>query len=312
MDLAALMFLSPRLPKKEFEDLRKEALTQFKETSHRLNTHIREAVNAAYYPEYHPYRRSLSKEEADLASMTPEAVKEFLRFLSQENALVLVYGPREKEAEIVANVEKMLLKFPAKGQSVLSSCEPALAPSEDITLCADVPQTFFCGRQPGFDYSDPHYFAKLLALAIVASAQNSILFREIREKLGLAYYCAGENVIRAHDSYIEISVVTKNETARLVRDKIREILEKVVQEGVSQEDFETVKQEVLGSLVVALDSSGDLLGLCTRERVRGRKIPEIKNWLKALKNVTRDEVNSACKELFAAKQLKFVSMGGNK
>lgn len=301
--------LVPRLSRSDFQRAREDAIASLNQNMGMASFY--EKINAAYYPEFHPYRKSLSKFDEDLRKVTPKDLRGFLRLLGQDNAIVVVYGPRDHEQEITSIIEQSLLRLSRKSALTISSCEPALVPPEDLSICTSWGQTAIYGRIPGFYFYDPMYHAKALAFEILAGGANSILFHELREKLGCIYSFDASVVVHSDDAFLEVFTVTKNEHAKQVRDATLAVLKRVCSDGFSQEDFESNKQAMLGKFVTNMDSSTDKAAHCANWRIGGKSIDSVQKEISAVENVSFADVNQVSKCMCKEGDLKFVSMGGN-
>jgi predicted Zn-dependent peptidase len=309
LNLIPDMCLAPLLPNKLFEKARKDALNSFKGSLKDPATHLHEAMNAAFYPSEHPYRSSLTRIAEDIKAIKPQDIRNYLKLLCQGNAVVVILGPRENETEIVENVVKMLSAFPAKGTPVLTEYGPINTPEHDIHVQFDIPQTMISSRQPGFYTTDPNYYAKKVAFAIVARPSlDSLMYKNVRGDHGLAYYCYGKVCINRGDAALEFSAGTRNETTEQVKDIMKKTCTTVAKNGVSKSDFELIRKEIAGTLVVGLDSSASMVSFCVNNRILGRSLEETRNQLNMLKAVSLKDVNAAC-SMFG-KEMRFVTVGG--
>ena len=310
IDLIPLMLLEPKLPKKHFEKMRKDNLNDFKESLNDPKTHLLEAANQAFYPESHPYRSSLKDVENDIAKIKPKDIKEFLKLLSQENAHVVVLGPKDRKDEIISSIENALLKFPITSlkKPINIDIKPVY-PKNDIHVKFNIPQSVILGKKTGFSEKDPKYFAKKIAFeAVGGTSMHSLIFSEVREKRGLAYYCYGRASNKKHDNFFQFLAGTRNETREEVKSVINETLSQIAKKGIDKKTFETTKKEILGSLVVDLDSSSKFVKFFSGNRAAGFNIEEIKDKIKKFEKVTLKEANDVCKELFDS-NLVFVTIG---
>jgi zinc protease len=308
--LALLTLLRPRLPRQVLEKLKKESLADFEESLAYPETHLTEEFNKLFYPENHPYRVSLEKVKRDIRKICTKDIKNYLKILSQKIAYVVVSGPKEEEAEIVAFLEKELMQLPKEGTPVICGTfqENPNVKSQHIEF--DVPQSLIAARAPGFNSSDPWYFAKQLAMAIVAyPSLRSLIFREIREKHGLAYSCYGINKELSLNSSINFFIGTRNETALAACDALKKLLARINTGGITRDDFEITKNEQLGYTTVRFDSSAKIVGFIMQKRLLGFSIDQVKTYAKNYENVTYDNVNNASKQLFDPNKLVFVSVG---
>lgn len=308
--LGLLALLKPKLPRGYFKTLRKENMISFEESLKDPKTHLSEASNKHFYPENHPYRASLEKIKADIVNIKTKDIREYLEFLSQQNAYVVISGPKEQEEEIVKYVETMLLQLPLQGKQTVQGVFEKNTNLKDLHVDFDIPQSIITARQKGFDRNDPHYYAKKLAFAIVAQPSlHSLLFQEIREKKGLAYSCFGKSVEKTLESFLYFYIGTRNETAKESENILKNILADIRKNGVKQRDFEITKKEYLGSLVVGLDSSSKFMSYVVNKRILGFSASETKDFLEGYEKLTYADVKKASQEIFDPQGLVFVSIG---
>lgn len=316
LGLAALALSTPRLPCSEFKRIKEAAKSQFAEALKEPGTLIKEAANAQFYEENHPYRHSLKHLGEDIELISTKDIRSYLKFLGQAKLLIVVSGPEDKETEIVKSVEETFLRFPREGQPLptfTAKVEPKVV-SHHVDF--DIPQVMILHRMNTYNNAgykrpadDPQYFARRLAFAIVAQPTlNSMLFRRIRTELGLAYSCGGTIEENDLDRYMTFFLGTEPRSYLKADEALRALFAKVTKEGISREDFEMTKKEFLGGLVVSLESSFDFVSYVMRRRVQGFSPEQIKTFMRRYNDVTFEEVNALAKTLFD-QPLSRVSIG---
>jgi zinc protease len=314
LELAILALTNPRLPEKELKKAKECALIDLEESLKVPKVLLRDAMNKLSYPKGHPYRHSLEETKADIHSVKTNDIRNYLKFLSQSNACVIILGPRDKQDEIVSEVVQQLEKLPQEGATTLSGSFQRNQDMKDTHVEFDVPQSIILARTDGFTKADPEYFSKKMALWVLAqSSMTSMVFQHIREKHGLAYYCGGQLVKTDMDSYIQFIIGTKNESVGDAKRELCALFTRVGQDGMTKGQFETGMQEMLGGLIVGLDSSGSQVGFAQDLRMDGYSAEEVKRFSLNIAGVTYEQSNQALKKLcqtFVTKgQLVFGSVG---
>lgn len=296
----------PRLSGRLLKRAREKARSRFAEELNDPGVLLNEAANAQIYPDTHPYRSSLEREGQDIDRLQARDIKEYLTFLGQDNALVVVSGPKDREDEIVQQIERTLQRLPVRGKPLPMFDAQMRTDVQDLDLPFGIPQVMVrmrmdtCSDVP-YERSadDPLYFARRLAFAIVAQPSlNSMLFRKIRTELGLAYSCGG--IIRQSDLDQSLSFFlgTQRGTFAQAMKAVQDLFAHVVQKGVSREDFEMTKREFLGSLAVSLESSSDFVNYIGLRRLQGFSPEQIRTFMKNYKDVTFEQVCAVAKKLF--------------
>lgn len=307
-DLAILSLTAPKLPSKFFRKMRQESLISIEESLKNPRILLNEAVTDQLFPKNHPYYSSLQQEKMDLKKFSPKDLRAYLKCFAQSNAVVVVLGPREKEQEIIQQLEKMLLKLPKT--SAIKQMPKHLKTPQDHHIPFDIPQTVITGLHPGYRLDDPNQFAKNVAMHILAGGGlNARLFSEIRKKRGLAYAVYGTCIHTDLIDYLKFSIGTRNETALEAMKILKKILEDVRKHGVTKKEFDLAKKEFLGSLVVGLDSSGKFLAHIASLRSKGESIQQIQDRMERYRKLTHKEVNQACLEMFDPDKLVCVDIG---
>lgn len=312
LDLGLLMITRPKLPQRDLEQLRKTLLIDHEESLKSPNTHLGEAWNAAFYVGKHPYRASLVAVKKDLQNLKIQDIRHYLRLWSQENAVVVVLGPKELEEEVVQYVRQALLTLPAKpDKEILTTWDSQLSSdTSDVHVEFSVPQSVVAIRIPGFDDKDPDFCTKKILFEVVCGhSMQSCLYQEIREKLGLAYYCYGRFVTDPHDPHIQILLGTQGASLDLAKKALRTAFSKVGQEGVPRSQFQNIKQEVVGRQVSWIDSSGRLVGYILSQRSRNWSLAQVQRYMSDLSQVTHEQVNECAKKIFKNISMRCVDVG---
>lgn len=316
LELGLDALTDPRLPSREMGRLREALRSRFQEDLKDPGTLLSEAANAQVYPDAHPYRCPLARQGEDIDRLKTRDIREYLKFLGQNNAIVVVSGPRDKEAEIVKRVEVALLRLSAQGKPLPTFTTEIRHDARDQDVPFGIPQVMVQARMNAYsDFpfersaDDPLYFARRLAFAIVVQPSlNSMLFRKIRTELGLAYSCGG--VIRQGDldQSLGFFLGTQRGTFEQAMKVMQQLFADVVKNGVSRKDFEITKREFLGSLVVGLESSSDFVHYIGHRRLQGFSPEQIKVFMKNYRDVTYEQVCTVAKKLFDQPMIR-VSIG---
>lgn len=313
LSLSMLLLTKPRLPSSFLRKLQKEALVDLKESLKDPRTVAHDARKAFVFPEGHPYRCQLKDVEKDINAVSVRDIKQHLSLFTQENAIVVVLGPSNKEKEIVAAVVKALQVLPSKGAPAPLRADSSSLPQEGgaiVRVDFDVPQTVIMGMSPGFSINDPKYYAKKLAFqAVAGSSLGARLLDEIRTKRGLVYAVNGWEFHGDLCDVLFFYAGSKQESADEAVRAIKEVFEKVCAKGITQKEFVKTRQTYMDSSIVQLDSSQMFVGYVTTSRLRGRSIEQIREMRERLAKTSLQDVNEACKELFSTSGLSFVCVG---
>jgi zinc protease len=275
-ELLRLAINQPRFDEEPFIRVRENANARLRHDANDPGSMAAKAWKANAFPD-HPYGQptdgaldSLALiERADLAA----AAK---RLLARDQLVVAVVGAiDEKSAGDL--VDKAFADLPAKAdlKPVAAAAFAGLGTIDVIPL--DVPQSTIRFGRPGLMRDDPDYIASVVASHVLGGSGNmtSRLFREVREKRGLAYTVFGNFYAYDHGAYYYGGTTTKNERARESFDVAAHEIRDVALKGLSEEELEKGKTYLIGSYPLRFDTSVKIAAQLVHIQLEGRS-PE---WL---------------------------------
>ncbi len=120
----------------------------------------------------------------------------------------------------------------------------------------DSQQTHLVLATDAFDARDPRRYALAIITNLLGGGMSSRLFQRIREELGLAYAVYAFNHLYQGTGTIGVYVGTQPATADAAEAAIREELDRLIREGLSETDLDDGRQQLKGQVMLALESPG--------------------------------------------------------
>jgi zinc protease len=130
------------------------------------------------------------------------------------------------------------------------------------TIDLDVPQSTIRFGRPSLARHDPDYMASVLLAHILGGGTglSSRLFREVREKRGLAYSVSTSVSTLDHASFLHGGTSTKNERAKESLDVIAAEILDLSRNGPTEEELDKGKKYLIGSYPLRFDTSAKIAG----------------------------------------------------
>lgn len=149
-----------------------------------------------------------------------------------------------------------------------------------------------------FDRFNPKKYAARLIGLILGGGMSSRLFLEVREKRGLAYH-----VSSAHDPYLDTGTFVNYAGLKLEKLKegikvIKEQLEKISSEKVSEEELKKVKEMERGRMALRVESTNFLAEYFGIKFLLDKKLETFEDYLNKIDSVTPDDILNVSKEIF--------------
>ncbi|HEX2020909.1 MAG TPA: pitrilysin family protein [Aurantimonas sp.] len=204
----------------------------------------------------HPYSRPSEGTIESLATVTSEDLRDFReRTFARDNLVVGVVGAIGAE-ELGAKLDQVFGDLPETAElKDVPDTEPVIG--ETVAVDLAVPQTTIQMALPGVMRDDDAFFAAYLVNHVLGGGSfTSRLYEEIREMRGLAYGAGSWLASYDHAALLGINTATRADAAEESIRIIRAELERLAQEGPSEEELAKAKTYVKGAYAIQnLDSS---------------------------------------------------------
>jgi zinc protease len=168
------------------------------------------------------------------------------------------------------------------------------------TIDLDVPQSTIRFGRPAFARNDPDYMTSVLLAHILGGGTglSSRLFREVREKRGLAYSVSTSISTLDHASFLHGGTSTKNERAKESLDVIvAEILD-LSRNGPTQDELLKGKKYLVGSYPLRFDTSAKIAGQLVHIQMEGFGPEWLTERNRLIEAVTMEDARRVAKRLF--------------
>jgi predicted Zn-dependent peptidase len=137
------------------------------------------------------------------------------------------------------------------------------------------------------DHDDPDRYALALVNQIVGGGMSSRLFQTIREDHGLAYSIFSSTASYSDTGVFSIYVGTTPESTPVVVRHTREIIDDVVENGVSERELEVAKNAFEGATVMNLEDTGSRMARLGTSVVTRGKVTPLDRYLASVRRVSR-------------------------
>lgn len=174
----------------------------------------------------------------------------------------------------------------------------------------DIPQsTIRFGRQ-GLLRKDPDFIAATVVNHVLGGGVFSArLFREVREKRGLAYSAYSQLAAFDHGAMFIGSTSTKNERAAESMDVIETEIRTLAEKGPSEDELDKAKKYLIGSYALRFDTSTKIASHLTHLQTDGYDVDFLDERNKLIAAVSMDDAQRAAERLLDKGELLVVVAG---
>jgi len=168
----------------------------------------------------------------------------------------------------------------------------------------DVPQSTIRFGLPGIGLHDPdHIPAMVLNHILGGGVFSARLFKEVREKRGLAYSVHSQLASFRHTASFIGGTSTKNERAAESLSVIEEEIRKLAADGPSAEELEKAQKYLIGSYDLRFDTSTKIAGQLAHLQAEGLPVTWLDERNQLVANVTLADMARVGERLFKGKEL---------
>jgi zinc protease len=168
----------------------------------------------------------------------------------------------------------------------------------------DVPQSTIRFGREGLARRDPDFIPAMVVNHILGGGIFSArLFREVREKRGLAYSVFSQLVTYDHAAMFYGGTSTKNERAAESMAVIEKEISSLSDFGPTEEELDKAKKYLIGSYALRFDTSTKIAGQLVNLQSEGFGVEYLDERNKLIGAVTMEDAKRASKRLFGDAKL---------
>ncbi|MBV9222224.1 MAG: insulinase family protein, partial [Methylobacteriaceae bacterium] len=258
----------------------------------------------------HPYGRPKRGSLDSVAQITRDHLVELMRrAFARDELKVAVVGAIDA-AKVARMLDDVFGGLPATGDrdAVPQVNVAGLGSRRVVDL--DVPQTTIAFGRTGIARKDPDHMAAYVVNHILGGGVFSArLFKEVREKRGLAYSVYSSLSTYDHAACFLGGTSTKNERALESLQIIESEIDSLLREGPTEDELDKAQKYLIGSYDLRFDTSTKIAGQLAHLQVEGFDVSYLDERNKEIAAVTLDDARRVGKRLFGDGKLA-VAMAG--
>jgi predicted Zn-dependent peptidase len=303
-DLLAEMLLAPTYP--EIDSEREVVLEEIAMYEDEPQDRVHDILAEAVFGEHPLGRRVLG--EAEVISSVPVPEIEAYRSAHYTGANIVVGAAGHLDHARIAELSERLVSPSAtdgKGQVAVATD----GTSRRRFYAKDTEQYHICFGAPGIVRSDDRRYGLAVLDSIFGGSSSSRLFREVREKRGLAYSVGSYNEQYTDAGMVATYVGTREDNVEEACSIIGAELARLRSEPVSADELNRAKENVKGRLVLSSESTAARMSRISRATLFGLPIDSLDEMLAKVDAVSVDDLTALAAELYGPERLSAACIG---
>ena len=297
-DLRRMALTSPHFESADVERIRAQVLSGLRrDTSNPSALAGRKFLEVTFGD--HPYGRQVNGTLESVPKIDIADMKDYVRrVLAKDTLRIAVVGDVDP-ATLGKLLDQTFGGLPAKASlTPVADVEAAKPPRREF-IPLDVPQTVVTFGGPGIKRHDPNFMAGYVVNHILGGGGlSSRLYREVREKRGLAYSVYQSLLWMDHSAVFVGNTGTRADRAGETVDAINKEIRRIAEEGPTQNELDEAKSYLKGSQMLALDTSSKLASALLQYQLDKLPIDYIEKRNAIVDAVTLDDAKKAAQRLW--------------
>jgi predicted Zn-dependent peptidase len=303
-ELLAEMLLEPTYP--EVDSEREVVLEEIAMYEDEPQDRVHDILADAVFGD-HPLGRRVLGDAGVIASIPVPDIDAYHR-ARYTGANVVVGAAGHVDHERIVALAQRLASPAGSG----NGSEPDAAPPPDARLRfypKDTEQYHICFGATGITRADERRFELAVLDSIFGGSTSSRLFREVREKRGLAYSVGSYNEQYTDSGLVATYVGTREENVEEACAIIGRELELLRTEPVSEEELARGKESVKGRLVLSAESTAARMTRISRSTLFDLPIESLDEMLAKIDAVDVGRLTDLARELYGGEHLSAACIG---
>ena len=299
LDIVSDIYLHPLFDEKEIEKEKGvivEEIRMYQDSPHR---HVNDLFMNLVYSDQ-PAGWNIAGNEGTVKSFKRE---DFVKYLSEHyvaEATTVVISGTFDEKDAIEKVEKAFLNISNEKKHTKLAVKEEQNKPQTLLKFKETEQAHLILGVRSFDAKDEHDLVLSVLATLLGGGMSSRLFQKLREEMGVGYY------IRAnHDAYTGIDTTRIDEVIKVLLNECK----KIVNEEISEQELNKVKDYIAGSFVLGLETSDSRAEYCAINQILKGKIDSPQQEIEKIKKVTVNDIKEIAKKIFVDEKLNLAIIG---
>ncbi|MBR6642427.1 MAG: insulinase family protein [Lachnospiraceae bacterium] len=243
--------------------------------------------------ENHALGYIISGEKSVVSGMTREQIVDYMKLHYCGSNMVISIAGNYEEGSVLENLNHYFAEIPRFGTGNNANVDADTVPQFKRCLCErkkDVEQLYMNLAFPTMDERCEERHIQIMANALLGGSNNSRLFQQVREELGLAYSVYSYSSLYRYAGLFHIDVIVNPSNAWTVYEKLEEILRDFSGKAISGEELESLYTQLRIEMIMGSESARNRMERNAKALLMHDRVVPLEETLQKLSLVTAEDI----------------------
>ena len=235
----------------------------------------------------------ISGEKEIVSKMTREQILDYMKLHYCGSNMVISIAGNYEESAVLEDLRRYFSDIPRFGCGVSRSTDANTIPQFQRCLCErkkDVEQLYMNLAFSTMDERDEERHVQIMANALLGGSNNSRLFQQVREELGLAYSVYSYSSLYRYAGLFHIDVIINPSNAFTVYEKLEEILSDFSKKAISKEELDSLYTQLRIEMIMGSESARNRMERNAKAMLMHERIVPLEETLEKLSGVSAEDI----------------------
>ena len=246
----------------------------------------------------HPLAPPILGTKESITDMSRDTIARYWGRRYSPRSCVIAAAGRLDHETLVAQITDLMGDWEHEVDADREAVTPAVTANVSVRR-RDTEQAYLVLGSEGLARGDDRRWAMTLADHVLGGGMSSRLFREVREQRGLAYAVHSFRMPFADTGATAVYVGTTPSQTDEVLKLVREELDKIMSDGVTEAELGRAKGNVKGSLAMSMEESNSRMTRLGRDELTEMEHLSVDDVVSRIEAVTNDDVIAVSREVYS-------------
>lgn len=308
LDIVSDMYLNPIFVEKEIEKEKGVIIEEINMYEDLPQYKVQNLINSLVYGDQ-PAGWDIAGTKENIRKISRDDFIAYRnKFYTSQGTTVIVAGNFDEET-VLDNIKQIFSTMPRRDKGEKVKVKEEQTKPEIILANKETDQTHLVLGVRTISAYDRRDTVMDVLVGVLDAGMSSRLFKKLRDEMGVCYYVHANQESCTDHGFFSVSAGVDNKRVKEVISVILAELNQLTKELVSAEELQKVKQNLIGTMYLSLESSDSLAKYYGGQEIMNKEIRTPEEVRVEIESVTAEQVRSLAQEIFINKALNLALVG---